>query len=74
MCLRLDIQRVELGRPQSPGPANIRSELEPSRAYDVVQLFVKDVDELRRLGQEAVRASGCRRSAAPGARSRWAPT
>jgi hypothetical protein len=55
MCLRLDVQRVELGRPQSPGPGNIRSELEPSRAYDAVQLFVKDVDELRRLGPASVR-------------------
>ena len=39
-----------------PGPANIRSELEPAAAYDVVQLFVKDTDELRRLGPAAIRA------------------
>src|SRR5712692_2824950 len=40
----------------TPGPAEIRSELEPGVAYDVVQLFVKDADELRRLGPAAVRA------------------
>ncbi len=39
-----------------PGPAGIRNELEPGGAYDVVQLFVKDADELRRLGPAAVRA------------------
>jgi hypothetical protein len=40
----------------TPGPAYIRSELEGSRTYDVVQLFVKDVEELRRLGPAAIRA------------------
>jgi hypothetical protein len=39
-----------------PGPAGIRNELEPARQYDVVQLFVKDADELRRLGPAAIRA------------------
>jgi hypothetical protein len=39
-----------------PGPSNIRVELEPAVTYDVVQLFVKDADELRRLGPAAVRA------------------
>jgi hypothetical protein len=39
-----------------PGPAGIRNELEPAREYDVVQLFVKDADELRRLGPAAIRA------------------
>src|SRR5260370_22208882 len=39
-----------------PGPANIRGELDPAMAYDVVQLFVKDTDELRRLGPAAIRA------------------
>lgn len=38
-----------------PGPAGIRSDLEPERAYDVVQLFVKDADELRRFGPAAIR-------------------
>lgn len=40
----------------SPGPADIGTELQPSPAYDVVQLFVHSVDELRRLGPEAIRA------------------
>jgi hypothetical protein len=39
-----------------PGPANLRTELEPAGAYDVVQLFVNDIDELRRLGPSAIRA------------------
>jgi hypothetical protein len=39
-----------------PGPSAIDSGLEPKRAYDVVQLFVKDADELRRLGPAAIRA------------------
>lgn len=42
----------------SPGPAAIKTQLEPNRAYDVVVLFVKDADELRRLGSSAVRATG----------------
>ena len=41
----------------SPGPAGIRTQLEPNRAYDVVVLFVKNADELRRLGSSAVRAT-----------------
>jgi hypothetical protein len=41
----------------SPGPAGILTQLEPNHAYDVVVLFVKDVDELRRLGSSAVRAT-----------------
>ena len=40
----------------SPGPMNIGTELQPSPAYDVVQLFIHSVDELRRLGPEAIRA------------------
>ena len=40
----------------SPGPVDIGTELQPSPAYDVVQLFVHSVDELRRLGPEAIRA------------------
>lgn len=39
-----------------PGPAEIRTELQPNRAYDVVLLFVKDVDELRGLGPAAIHA------------------
>ena len=39
-----------------PGPQNVGSELQSMQAYDVVQLFVKDVAELRRFGQAAIRA------------------
>lgn len=39
-----------------PGPENIATQLEPDRRYDVVQLFVKDTEELRRLGPAAIRA------------------
>ena len=39
-----------------PGPADISSELQPFQAYDVVQLFVSSVDELRKLGPGAIRA------------------
>ena len=39
-----------------PGPAGIETQPETNRAYDVVVLFVKDVEELRRLGSPAVRA------------------
>lgn len=39
-----------------PGPADVRAVLEPREAYDVVQLFVSDVDELRRQAPEAARA------------------
>ena len=41
-----------------PGPAGIKTQLEPDRAYDVVVLFVKGTEELRRLGSAAVRATG----------------
>jgi len=40
----------------SPGPADISSEVQPSQTYDVVQLFVNSVEELRRLGPPAIRA------------------
>ena len=40
----------------SPGPSNISSEVQPSQVYDVVQLFVNSVDELRRLGPAAISA------------------
>lgn len=39
-----------------PGPADMTTELQPNQAYDAVQLFVKDVAELRRLGPPAIRA------------------
>jgi len=40
----------------SPGPADIGTELHPSQTYDVVQLFVNSVEELRRLGPPAMGA------------------
>ena len=40
-----------------PGPADIRTELQPDASYDAVVLFVKDVAELRRLGSPAIRAA-----------------
>lgn len=40
-----------------PGPFAITTELQQSEPYDVVLLFVKDVDELRRLGPTAIRAA-----------------
>jgi hypothetical protein len=39
-----------------PGPADIGNAIQPSQAYDVVQLFVNSVDELRRLGPPAIGA------------------
>lgn len=39
-----------------PGPADVSTALQPQQTYDAVQLFVSDVDELRRLGPAAVRA------------------
>ena len=41
----------------APGPAGIKTELVPGQAYDAVVLFVKDADELRRLGPAAIRAA-----------------
>jgi hypothetical protein len=41
----------------TPGPADITTGLQPNQTYDAVLLFVKDVDELRRLGPAAVRAA-----------------
>ena len=40
-----------------PGPANMTTELQSHELYDAVVLFVKDADELRRLGSAAVRAA-----------------
>jgi hypothetical protein len=39
-----------------PGPPGIRAELQPQESYDAVQLFVHNVEELRRLGPAAIRA------------------
>ena len=41
----------------SPGPTDIKTQLQANKAYDAVLLFVKDTDELRRLGPEAIRAA-----------------
>ncbi len=41
----------------TPGPADIKTELAPDDTYDAVLLFVKDVDELRRLGPAAIHAT-----------------
>jgi hypothetical protein len=40
-----------------PGPTRITTTLQPSQTYDAIQLFVKNVDELRRLGAPAIRAA-----------------
>jgi hypothetical protein len=40
-----------------PGPAGLDTELQPNGTYDAVVLFVKDVDELRRLGSRAIHAA-----------------
>ena len=40
-----------------PGPAEIKTDLQPDETYDGVLLFVKDVDELRRLGPAAIHAA-----------------
>lgn len=40
-----------------PGPTDIATGLQPNQSYDAVLLFVKDTDELRRLGSGAVRAA-----------------
>ena len=41
----------------TPGPADMTTDLQPNQAYDAVVLFVKDVEELRRLGPAAIRAA-----------------
>jgi hypothetical protein len=40
-----------------PGPAGVRTELEPDATYDAVLLFVKNVAELRSLGSSAIHAA-----------------
>lgn len=40
-----------------PGPGAITTQLEPSKTYDAVLLFVKNQDELRSLGAPAIRAA-----------------
>jgi hypothetical protein len=40
----------------APGPAEVRTELEPQELFDAVQLFVNGVEELRSLGPGAIGA------------------
>ena len=40
----------------APAPADLYTALKPSALYDVVQLFVNNVDELRRFGPSAIKA------------------
>lgn len=40
-----------------PGPENMTTELQPDVEYDVVVLFVKDAEELRRFGKTAIHAA-----------------
>ena len=40
-----------------PGPADIKTELQPDASFDAVVLFVKDVAELRELGAPAIQAA-----------------
>ena len=40
-----------------PGPAGLETELKQAASYDAVVLFVKDVEELRRLGSPAIHAA-----------------
>jgi hypothetical protein len=41
----------------APAPADLHLELEWGEVFDAVQLFVKNVEELRRLGPPAIRAT-----------------
>lgn len=40
-----------------PGPREVRKQVQPGQSFDAVLLFVKDVEELRRLGPGAVAAA-----------------
>jgi|SRR5215831_15868080 len=39
-----------------PGPADVVTQRQPGRGHDAVVVFVQNVDELRRLGSDAVRS------------------
>ena len=41
----------------APGPRDVRTQVQPGQSFDAVLLFVKDVDELRRLGPGAIAAA-----------------
>lgn len=61
--LQLDHSVVVLNAPAGfvarlqPGPSAVRNELRPNETFDVVLLFVKNAEELRRLGPDAIHAS-----------------
>lgn len=61
--LAVDHSVVVLNAPEGflaqlqPGPAEVKTELQPNETYDAVLLFVRDVDELRRLGAAAIHAT-----------------
>jgi hypothetical protein len=40
-----------------PAPKDLHTDLDEGAGFDAVQLFVKDVEELRRLGPAAIRAT-----------------
>ena len=40
-----------------PGPREVRKQVQPGQSFDAVLLFVKDVEELRRLGPGAIAAA-----------------
>jgi hypothetical protein len=40
-----------------PGPSDTNTSLQPNARYDAVLLFVKDAEELRRLGPAAIHAA-----------------
>jgi hypothetical protein len=41
----------------TPGPRDVREQVQPGQSFDAVLLFVKDVEELRRLGPAAISAA-----------------
>jgi hypothetical protein len=41
----------------TPGPRDVREQVQPGQSFDAVVLFVKDVEELRRLGPAAISAA-----------------
>jgi hypothetical protein len=41
----------------TPGPRDVREQVQPGQSFDAVLLFVKDVEELRRLGPGAISAA-----------------
>lgn len=41
----------------TPGPKDISTQLQPNQSFDGVLLFVKDADELRRMGPSAIQAA-----------------